>query len=478
MANEIIDIKKMPAEIEEIKDDALIKIHNSIIQAYSELSNDAQKIFFIALSKMKDTTPNVMPEPIFFNIQEYLKTTRKDYKKMGGTEYAAIKNALNQLMTYKITPIGSLDDNSSYGSFIVAPSTFMNTEKGIFGLRLNYDFQRYLFGEDGKGLKKNYTIMLLRNYLKIKSRTALKMYALLYSRYRMTICKNKSNKEIYSKEPKGLAISVPIPVETIREMLFGSGSDRYASFKDFKKDIIVRSLNAINSQSDDMRVEIKELIRTGRKVTTINFLVRLNTNDAKEILEMAKIWGNMYKIANDTNLQPPDKSLVEDFKSTFGEIMYVKWLSIFCKNRNFADKYLECSKWLDENNKVNDSKVKEEMKKFTKRSATDIGVYASQLKMQNYIEFNGLSFWKTPTDEALYNKLMKLKTGKEEKQILEVKNYYALQGERQAINSDEGKIIETTASISNTRKELKADLADNLLRESFKKTFGMSDNKK
>ena len=115
-SKDILPIHELPNDVEVIDSNEEIKISNTIIQAYSELSSDAQKILFLTLSKLRYKTVVLnMLEPIYFNISDYLKTT---HDKIGGTQYIALKKALNELKHYDITPIGNISDDKTYYSNI------------------------------------------------------------------------------------------------------------------------------------------------------------------------------------------------------------------------------------------------------------------------------------------------------------------------------------------------------------------------
>ena len=445
---DILHIVDVPDDIEVIDNTEEIKISNTIIQAYSKLNSDAQKILFLTLSKLRYKTVVLdMLEPIYFNIRDYLETT---HDNIGGTQYKALKEALNQLKHYDITPIGNLSDDKTYYSFPCASLVFMDREKGLFGVELNHHFQKFLFGEDGTGLKGDFTLMLLRNYLRLNDVTAMKIYGLLYENYNKT-----ANKALKYGNRNGNEITFAIPVEQLRNTLLGEDSAKYPDFKDFKKILLNRSLKAINEKTEDMRVEIKGLKRTGRKVTSIMFNVCINEKLANENFRIARLYSEMYKIANDASLPLP-KEKVKEFRKTFGDIIYGKWYVVYVKNR--ADEKDDKSKieafnaltWLEKNDVVKEDVVNETIKKMKKKTASEIGLFASKIRNDNYIEVKSL--WKDKTSEAIYKKLMAMKDAKQEAQI-SIKEEYK---EQRMLKTDEtAKEFDFEAQIAQVDKEIK-----------------------
>lgn len=445
-SKDILPIHELPNDVEVIDSNEEIKISNTIIQAYSELSSDAQKILFLTLSKLRYKTVVLnMLEPIYFNISDYLKTT---HNRIGGSQYVALKKALNELKHYDITPVGNLNDDKTYYSFPCASLVFMDREKGLFGVELNHHFQKFLFGEDGTGLKGDFTLMLLRNYLRLNDVTAMKVYGLLYEGYNKT-----ANKALKYGSRNGNEITFAIPVEQLRNTLLGENSTKYQDFRIFKRDIISRSIKAINEKTEDMRVEIKELKRTGRKVTSIMFNVCLNEKIANENFRIARLYTDMYKIANDPSLQLTKGKDIE-FRTTFGDVAYAKWLIVYAKKRAKNNNTMKLTafntrEWLEKHDVVNEDKVNETIKKMKKKTASEIGLFASKLKNDNYIKIKG--FWKDKTSESIYNKLLAMKKAKQEAQTA-IKEEYK---EQRMLKTDEvAKEVEIDAELAKINKEI------------------------
>lgn len=447
----------------------VLKVHNSVIQAYSKLNTDALKILYYTLSSIPERKMTGMIDFIYFNIRDYLQATRDTV--IGGNDYIAVKKALTQLRRAEITPIGTekdYDDGPSY-TFVIAQATMYNPKKGIFGVRLSYDFHKYLFE-----FQKRFTSMLLDNYIKINNPITMKIYGLLYSRYNMTF-NAKNNITNNSVE-----LSVPIPVEDIRQMLYGLNSDTYLNnFKSFKRDTIVPSIARINEQTEDMRVEIADFVKKGRKVDSIVFKVCLNTKETQMNFKIKRFYTDMYFIA-----KTPQKDFTEEekqkFNELFGELAFWRLLKLYAISHKQTELLMQAEIKIMTLRKVDNDKVREvitKIKKNKKMNADRIETYADEYKKQKYVEIKG--FWKSPTAEEIYKELLKLAKTKKDLVSVMIKNNIERINEKRIMNSDEAKEIEIDANIAKDEAEYKKmEEQDNLLRESFKKTFGMSDNKK
>ena len=424
----------------------VLKVHNSVIQAYSKLNTDALKILFYTLSSITERNMTGMIDFIYFDIREYLQATRAN-ASIGGNDYLAVKKALSQLRRAEITPIGTekdYDDGPNY-TFVIAQATMYNPTKGIFGIRLSYDFHKYLFE-----FKKRFTSMLLDNYIKINHPNTMKLYGLLYSRYNMTF---NANNNINNNS---VELSVPIPVKDIRDMLYGLDSDTYLNnFKALKRDTIVPSINRINEQTDDMRVSIEDFVKKGRKVDSIIFKVCLNTQETQKNFKIKRFYTDMYSIA-----KSPDKVMTREqtqqFKDLFGELAYWRLAKTYSVSHNLSDILLQAEKNVMTLRKVNNDVVREEInkiKKNKKMNADNIKAYAEDYKAREYVEIKG--FWKSPTSEEIYKELLKLSQNKVEMKSTMIKNSIERMTEKRIMNSDEAKDIEIASDIAKDEAEFK-----------------------
>lgn len=446
-----------------INNDDEIEIHNAIIQAYSKLSTEAQKILFYSLTYVKNKPIDKIDDPIPFSIHDFLVKTQ--IRKATGPDYAKVKKALKQLQESFITPYGNLDDDESFLSFNITSEVELNKEENIFHISLNRRFAWFLFGTDGRR-RKPYTIMLLKYYMLLKSVNAMKIYALLYSRYKMTINRRNSNIK------NGNELSVPIKLVTFHNMLFGKGSDKYQDFRTFNQKVLSIALDEINELTN-MRVNIDHMIRENRKVSTIVFNICLNTAESLELFDMQRLYTRMYKIANDIS-----KAFTEEeqtaFKNTFGEYLFHKLNLVYTDKRikAFADiteatalilenytsqNYLRtCDKEAEDITLV-ESKIKSLLNTVTKdkkkQTAKLIRSIATKYRQDNYIEF--LNSWKFPIDERIYNKLEEMATEKDNYHQ-EIKSF-AIENrkDRLASQTDEAKLVEAIAVANQKEKELK-----------------------
>ena len=440
-----------------------IEIHNAIIQAYSKLSAEAQKILFYALTYVKNKPINEIDDPITFSVRELLKKTQ--CRDASGQDYRKVKKALIQLRDSSITPYGNDDNEESFLSFSITSEVEFNKELNIFHLALNRRFAYYLFGTDGRR-RKPYTIMLLKYYMLLKTINAMKIYALLYSRYKMTINRRNSNIK------NGNELSVPIKLETFRNMLFGKGSDKYQDFKIFNQRILSIALNEINELTD-MRVSIDRMIRENRKVSTIVFNICLNTAESLELFDMQRLYTRMYKIANDISKAFTEADIAE-YKNTFGEYFFNKLNLVYTDKRikaypditeatnlvmeNYTSQnYCRTCDADAGNDTLVESKINSLLNAVTKdkkkQTAKLIRSIAIKYRQDNYIEF--LNAWKFPVDESVYKKLEEIATEKD-KYHSEIKSF-AIENRKERLSSqtDEAKLVEAIAVANQKEKELK-----------------------
>ncbi len=68
--------------------------------------------------------------------------------------------------------------------------------------------------------------------------------------------------------------------------------DQYKRINDFKKDVVIRAVQEINSKTD-IFVEFEE-IKTARKITAINFLIKPNTGYENLQKKSIRLWKNIW----------------------------------------------------------------------------------------------------------------------------------------------------------------------------------------
>jgi len=460
-----------------------IQIHNAIIKAYSELGLDAQKILYLALSKAKNKLPDEIEEPIFFSFKNYLSYTRNS---VGGKDYRLIRKALTELMDTKLFPY---DDEKKMDSFHIAKRVKYDSEKDWFSISLTDDFVFYLFGLDKCGLQKDYTIMLLNEYMKLKNVFSMKIYALLYARYKMTI--NRKDSRIKN----GNALTFSIKLQTFKDMLHGENTDKFPDFRRFKQRVINVALKEINKNTN-MKVELSRKITENRKVVSLEFTVCLNNNEDEKLFERRRQYIDAGQIAIN-----PDKNFTKEdlnkYKEHFGEFLFnrLKWIytntrldyyeSYIAKNNNLSEEKLKaittkinylriannraeryCRKI---NEQATDDKyittltntlLFEKEKNEKKHTAKLINTLARNFKEENSFCFNN-TVWKSPIQEAIYNKLIfvgKIKQTKHD----EIKELaIELRNDKLISYSDEAKLINYEANIDK-QKELQKNFNDSI----------------
>lgn len=397
-----------------------LKIHNDVIQAYSKLNSIALKILYLALHDVQNKGVSEEMGVVRFDIREFLKVIQ-DKNTFGGKDYEAIKEALGQLKNTYITIIQTdSEDNGSfnYCTFDIASMVRFCSELGFFEIQLNDYFLRYIFK-----LEKRYTLMLLKNYMKINNVVAMKLYALLYSRYNMTF-----NKKDFIKK-NGAKLDVTVPIETIRYVLYGPNSDKYANdFKYFKRDIINPFIERINEQTDDMHIdeEIKLVRKKGeRKASSITFKIYINTAEVKEKFDIQRFFIDMYNCAND-----PKKEITEEqfdrFDNLFGTLELWRLKKEYADSHENANLYFEATKKTRALSKPDLDYVKKELKRigYIGLTKAKLNEYAQDLKAREYVEAKG--FWKSPTSKELYKRVTDEIKRKEKYKYTAIKDYKEL----------------------------------------------------
>ena len=148
-----------------------------------------------------------------------------------------------------------LDDGSVEFEMInIIP--YAKYKNGILEFDLNYAVIPYLIE-----INKNFTEFQLHNLLSMRSAYAIKLYKLAYQ-YRNI--KSRVFEIIELKKQFGIP-------------------EKYAQYKDFKKNVIVPSINQINLLTD-LNIDYKE-IKLGRKVGSIEFIFSIKKCQQLDVIE-------------------------------------------------------------------------------------------------------------------------------------------------------------------------------------------------
>jgi len=219
---------------------------NKLITCNYDLSLQEQKII-LTLASM------VQPQDIEF--KEY-KFIIKDFIKLLGlkdqSKYTEVRKITKELKE-KVFEINE-------GTDIIQVSWLggvrYKAKEGVVILRLDPDLKPYMLA-----LKDNFTSYKLENILSLKSKYSLRIYELL-----------KSNQ--YKKGKKGWNIGI----EDFKKIL-GATDKSYCVYQNVKNRIIIQAQNELKEKTD-ISFDFEE-IKTGRKVTNLNFFIKLNKSQEK-----------------------------------------------------------------------------------------------------------------------------------------------------------------------------------------------------
>lgn len=136
-------------------------------------------------------------------------------------------------------------------------------KEGILILSLDKGLKPYMLQ-----LKELYTSYRLENVLSLKSKYSIRIYEIL-----------KSN--LFKR-------NIEIEVEELREMI-GAKEKTYNLYSNFKSKILLRTQEELNSKTD-ISFDYEE-IKTGRKITSIRFIIKQNKASRNEIAVTETIKG-------------------------------------------------------------------------------------------------------------------------------------------------------------------------------------------
>ena len=222
------------------KSNELVRCENALVQmATDRLSNAEMKILDYIISRL-DTKKDKVLREISISVQEYADMMGITYS---GTNYAHVYSHLDKLVERVRIP--DPDNPFVEMSFSWIGDYKLNKRNGVIYLTLHNELQKHLLNLEG-----NFTQYKLKYVLAINRKYAFRLYEVLIS---------------YSFNMK--RHSFDVSVEELRRLL-GVGS-KHKEFKDFKKFVLVPSVDEINSVTD-LKVDF-ELVKRGRAVTRIIF---------------------------------------------------------------------------------------------------------------------------------------------------------------------------------------------------------------
>lgn len=214
---------------------------NDLIQRNRfELSLMEQKTVAYICSMIKPTDSGFQSE-YEFKIRDYCKICDIDYDN--GANYAYVKETLKKLRDRSMWM--TLEDGSeTVVGWLDRVTT--NKKSGLAHIRIDDRLIPYLFD-----LKQQFTQYQLYNILGMKSAFSVRIYELMKSySFRHTII---------------------FELNELKELLMVEHVKSYVNYKDFRVKVLEKAQTEINELTD-INIEF-EPIKTGRKVTSIKFII-------------------------------------------------------------------------------------------------------------------------------------------------------------------------------------------------------------
>jgi len=193
------------------------------------------------------------------NINEVYQFRVKDFKELSGLKrkdlYWAVKEALKELLEKPIhIPKGKTPDDNSFLMFNWVASAEYKEGEGIVEFEISNKLRPYLLEAQKKFLKYR-----LENILSLRSSYSIRMYELLKDWF-----------EMYNRYGKKAEVP-PQSLNEFRQMLEIPQSYR---FNDIKRFILEKAKSEL-AEHTDILFDYEE-IKTGRRVTHLKFIIRLN----------------------------------------------------------------------------------------------------------------------------------------------------------------------------------------------------------
>ena len=230
-------------EIEKSKGYLVVKSNDLIQRNRFELSLPEQKTVAYICSMIQPMQPEESGFQLEyeFKIREYCKICGIDYDN--GKNYQDVKATLKKLRDKSMWL--TLPDGSETTVGWLAKAT-TNKKSGIAHIKLDEDMVPYLFD-----LKQKFTQYQLYNVLGMKSAFSVRIYELMKSySFRHTIIFERNE---------------------LKELLMVEHVKSYVNYKDFRVKVLEKAQTEINELTD-INIEF-EPIKTGRKVTSIKFII-------------------------------------------------------------------------------------------------------------------------------------------------------------------------------------------------------------
>ncbi|MFY7826941.1 MAG: replication initiation protein [Flectobacillus sp.] len=219
------------------KDPYRIVKGNPLIEARFELTPTQMKLFIYMLSLLDISKESFVP----------LTITVKDFQKFTGVEGGSLYSHLQQEVKKMIDKkVYYKDDRIELDSHLISGYVYFKKE-GYFILEFPNLLKPFLLQ-----LKENFTVLDIRNILRLDSSYAMRFYE---------ICKEKEKIGTFEFE-----------VDKLKRMF--NIEHKYKNYFDFKMKVVVQAQNELMKNSE-LYFEFSE-IKQGKKVVKLRFVVKKN----------------------------------------------------------------------------------------------------------------------------------------------------------------------------------------------------------
>jgi plasmid replication initiation protein len=229
------------------KDYLVTKSNYFIMNSSYDLSLEEQKIILTLASMVHPSDEEF--KPYKFKISEFMRLVGVDDK----SKYTKIPKMTKELMK----KVFEIEDGKKIIQVAWLSSAVYEKGTGYVELEFSPRLKPYMLK-----LGTLFTQYKLANILSMKSKYSPRIYEILKC--------NEFKKQGY----------IEIEVEDLRKLL--KTDNMYSQYQDFKRKVILQAQKELN-QKTDISFEFEE-IKTGRKVTSIKFIIKSNkkANDPKE----------------------------------------------------------------------------------------------------------------------------------------------------------------------------------------------------
>ena len=220
---------------------------NALIQkSRFSLSVQAQRCLLFAISRIKFSD---LPSTEYtFSIKDICDACGIDMKTHGDY-YNLMKKELKALRDNSIwiTNAEGREETVSWFSKVV-----INKGTGTVSVKFDETMEDYLFL-----LQNRYTQYKLSTPLAFKSKYSIRLYELLLSYIKKSDLDNEKEKELYF---------------TPEELMERLDADKYKKFYDFRRFVIEKAINEINTYSEDIHAEY-DYYYSGKVATRVVFII-------------------------------------------------------------------------------------------------------------------------------------------------------------------------------------------------------------